>query len=164
MRRTVLFFDSHSGFFDGAQQSLYLLVKHLDPRRFRPIFMGPEEGPLTCRLAKIGVQTIILRHDARWGRYGGAVLRESLWGKSCLVFPYLAYAWRIKKILEDEGVEIVHCNSTRSLLTAGPAARIAGVPIIWHHRLNVGMWNRVGISPWGQLIMRSLSRCITGWI
>src|SRR5262245_58812904 len=114
---TVLCFDSHSGFFDGAQQSLYLLIKHLDRGRFRPIFMGPEEGVLTRRLAEIGVPTFVARHDARLGRYGGAVLRENVWGKSRLVLPYLAYAWRVKRIIRNANVQIVHCNSIRSLLT-----------------------------------------------
>jgi glycosyltransferase involved in cell wall biosynthesis len=142
----VLFFDSHSGFFDGAQQSLYLLIKHLDRARFRPIFMGPEEGVLTRRLAEMGVATVVARHDARLGRYGGAVLRENVWGKSRLVFPYLAYTWRIKRIIRNEKVEIVHCNSIRSLLTVGPVARMCGVPVIWHHRLDQGSWDRVGVK------------------
>ncbi len=147
MARTVLFFESHSGFFDGAQHSLYLLLTHLDRRRFRPIFVGPEEGPLTARLQEAGVNTVVLRHDGGLGRYGGAVLRERMWGKIRLLVPYTAYAWRLRRIMREEGVEIAHCNSIRSLLTVGPVARTAGVPLIWHHRLNLdlGWWNRLGL-------------------
>jgi glycosyltransferase involved in cell wall biosynthesis len=147
MARTVLFFESHSGFFDGAQQSLYLLLTHLDRRRFRPIFVGPEEGLLTRQLQKAGVRTIIAPPDGRLGRYGGAVLRDSMWKKCRLGPAYFAYARRIRRIFRDEGVEVVHCNSIRSLLTVGPAARIARIPLIWHLRLNLdlGAWNRVGL-------------------
>ena len=60
MRDTVLFYESHSGFFYGAQQSLELLVRHLDRQRFRAVFAGPEPGPLTARLADAGVETFIL--------------------------------------------------------------------------------------------------------
>jgi glycosyltransferase involved in cell wall biosynthesis len=44
-------------------------------------------------------------------------------------------------------VGVVHCNSIRSLLTIGPAARLSGVPLIWHHRLNfdLGWLNRLGL-------------------
>jgi glycosyltransferase involved in cell wall biosynthesis len=145
MARTVLFFESHSGFFDGAQQSLYLLLTHLDRQRFRPIFVGPEEGLLTARLQAAGIKTIILRHDGGLERYGGAVLQERIWRKIRLLVPYMAYAWRIRRIMREDGVDIVHCNSTRSVLTVGPAARMAGVPLIWHLRLNLdlGWWNPI---------------------
>ncbi len=147
MARTVLFFESHSGYFYGAQQSLCLLVKHLDRRRFRAIFVGPEEGLLTAWLQQAGVKTVILRHDSGLGRYGGAVLQERIWRKIRLLVPYMAYARRIRRIMREEGVDIVHCNSIRSLLTVGLVARTAGVPLIWHHRLNLdlGCWNRVGL-------------------
>ncbi len=147
MAWTVMFFESHSGYFYGAQQSLWLLVKHLDRRRFRPIFVGPEEGLLTARLQEAGVKTVILRHDDGLGRYGGAVLREGIWGKMRLLIPYAAYARRLRRIMREEGVDIAHCNSIRSLLTVGPVARTAGVPLIWHHRLSLefGWWNRIGL-------------------
>src|SRR5262249_10986901 len=60
MQRTVLFFESHSGYFYGAQQSLCLLVEHLDRSRFRPVVAGPVEGQLTQRLAAAGVRTMII--------------------------------------------------------------------------------------------------------
>jgi len=147
MPRTVLFFESHSGFFDGGQQSLYLLVKHLDRKRFRPILAGPEEGPLTRRLGELGVPTVIVRPDARLSRYGGAVLRDGMWGRTRLLLSYAAYSRRIRRIMKAERVEIVHCNSIRSLLTVGPVARAAGVPLIWHLRIihDLGRWNRLAL-------------------
>ena len=147
MQRPVLFFESHSGSFNGAQHSLYLLLKRLDRRRFRPILLGPKEGTLTHRLQEAGVQTIILRPKGRLTRYGGALLQEGICGKGRLMVDYLGYAARVRRIIKDEGIGVIHCNSIRSLLTVGPVARLSGVPCIWHLRLNLdlGMWNRMGL-------------------
>jgi len=146
MRRAVLFFESHSGHFDGAQQSLFLLISKLDQRRFYPIFLGPAEGELPRRLRAAGIETIILPPDREIAPYGGAILRASPWNKARLLIPYMRYALRVAQIFRDKHVEIVHCNSIRSLLTMAPAARMGGIPLVWHLRLNLelGLWNRVG--------------------
>jgi len=58
----------------------------------------------------------------------------------------MKYALRVAQILREKQVEVVHCNSIRSLLMMAPAARVARVPLVWHLRLNLelGLWNRVG--------------------
>jgi len=60
MGRVILFFESHSGHFDGAQQSLFLLVSELNRSRFHPIFLGPADGELPRRLRGAQIETIIL--------------------------------------------------------------------------------------------------------
>jgi glycosyltransferase involved in cell wall biosynthesis len=146
MRRAILFFESHSGHFDGAQQSLLLLIRELDDRRFYPIFLGPAEGELPQRLRAAKIETIILPPEKEIAPYGGAILRTRLWRKAQLLIPYLKYALRVARILREKNIDIVHCNSIRSLLTVAPAARMGRIPLIWHLRLNLelGLWNRVG--------------------
>jgi glycosyltransferase involved in cell wall biosynthesis len=146
VRRAVLFFESHSGHFDGAQQSLFLLISALDERRFHPIFLGPADGELPRRLRAARIETIILPPANEIAPYGGAILRARAWKKACLLIPYMQYARRVARILKDKEIEIVHCNSIRSLLTVAPAARLGRIPLIWHLRLNLelGLWNRVG--------------------
>jgi glycosyltransferase involved in cell wall biosynthesis len=92
------------------------------------------------------VVTFVARHDERLGRYGGAVLRENVWGKARLVWPYLTYSAHVKRIIRNANIRVVHCNSIRSLLTVGPVARLCGVPVVWHHRLDQGRWDRFGIK------------------
>jgi len=145
MRRAVLFFESHSGYFDGAQQSLFLLISKLDERRFYPIFLGPAEGELPRRLRAARIETIILPPDRDIASYGGAILRASPWKKARLLIPYMKYALQVAQIFRDKRIDIVHCNSLRSLLMVAPAARMVRIPLIWHLRLNleVSLWNRV---------------------
>ena len=144
-RRVVLFFESHSGHFDGAQQSLFLLMKELDKLRFCPIFLGPGEGELPRRLRSAGIETIILPPGGEIAPYGGAILRARPWSKARLLLPYMRYAFRVARILREKDIDILHCNSIRSLLTVAPAARLARIPLVWHLRLNLelGLWNRV---------------------
>jgi glycosyltransferase involved in cell wall biosynthesis len=146
VRRPVLFFESHSGHFDGAQQSLFLLISALDQRRFYPIFLGPAEGELPSRLRAAKIETIILPPAKKIAVYGGAILRAHPWSKAGLLIPYMKYALSVARILRDKEIGIVHCNSIRSLLMVAPAARMERVPLIWHLRLNLqlGLWNRVG--------------------
>jgi glycosyltransferase involved in cell wall biosynthesis len=146
VRRTVLFFESHSGHFDGAQQSLFLLISALDQRRFYPIFLGPAEGELPRRLRAARIETIILPPAKEIAPYGGAILRVHPWSKARLLIPYMKYALSVARIFKEKDIDIVHCNSIRSLLMVAPAARLERIPLIWHLRLNLelGLWNRVG--------------------
>src|SRR5262249_24416987 len=137
MRRAVLFFESHSGHFDGAQQSLFLLISKLDEQRFYPIFLGPAEGELPRRLRTARIETIILPPDREIASYGGEILRASRWNKARLLIPYMKYALRVARIFRDKHIDLVHCNSIRSLLTVAPAARMVRIPLIWHLRLNL---------------------------
>jgi glycosyltransferase involved in cell wall biosynthesis len=52
----------------------------------------------------------------------------------------------VARIFRDKHVDLVHCNSIRSLLMVAPAARMVRIPLIWHLRLNLelGLWNRLG--------------------
>jgi glycosyltransferase involved in cell wall biosynthesis len=147
VRRAVLFFESHSGHFDGAQQSLFLLISALDKRRYYPIFLGPVEGELPCRLRAARIETIILPPPAsEIASYGGAILQARPWSKARLLIPYMRYVLGVARILREKDIDIVHCNSIRSLLMVAPAARLGRIPLIWHLRLNLelGLWNRVG--------------------
>src|SRR5262249_10329435 len=157
IQRTVLFFESHSGHFYGAQQSLCLLVEHLDRSRFRAVFAGPAEGPLTRRLASAGVRTIVVPPPRQLREYGGTVVHGNLWMKARRVLSYLAYSGRMARMLRAEAVEICHCNSIRSLLSLGLAARLARIPLIWHLRLNLelGWWNRLALRLADRIIVVS---------
>jgi glycosyltransferase involved in cell wall biosynthesis len=121
-------------------------MKHLDKDRFHPIFLGPADGELPRRLRAEQIETIILPPAKEIAQYGGAILRARLWSKTRLLIPYMKYALCIARIVREREVDLIHCNSIRSLLTMAPAARLARVPLVWHLRLNLelGLWNRLG--------------------
>lgn len=44
----------------------------------------------------------------------------------------LRAAWKLRGILRDEGYQLVHAHTPRSLLVARPASLLAGLPLIYH--------------------------------
>ncbi len=53
-------------------------------------------------------------------------------------FRLLAYGRRLAKVLKEERVACVHTNSLKSALYGAVAAKLAGVPLVWHIRDHIG--------------------------
>ena len=68
MARTVLLLHSSAGLY-GADVQLLAIARGLDPRRWRPVCVLPERGPLAPLLEQAGAEVVV--HPL-------AVLRRSL--------------------------------------------------------------------------------------
>src|SRR5262249_53344703 len=116
----------HVGELSGAETSLRLLLRHLDPARVRPMFAGPEWGSFVTALAADGVTTMPLSFGPLRRAAGGLgpVPRPPRPGR---VHP----------------TALLHANGPQTNVPAGIAARIAGVPVIWHARNLIAghMWD-----------------------
>lgn len=101
----------------GAENSLRLLLRHLDRGRVSPFFGGPTTGPFPRALARDGVPVLPLDfgplRDLR--RLALAVLR-------------------VRALIRRLRVDLVHANGPQTNVCAGFAGRLAGVPVIWHAR------------------------------
>jgi glycosyltransferase involved in cell wall biosynthesis len=116
----------HVGELSGAERSLQLLLRHLDPVRVRPLFAGPTRGAFPEALAADGVTTLPLTFVPL--RHAGRVL---------------AAARRLVRLVRAHAVDLLHANGPQTNVPAGLAGRIAGVPVIWHARNLVAgdMWD-----------------------
>lgn len=102
----------------GGERSLYNLMRHLDPTRFR------------ARVACEATEEYVAALDA----CGTPVDR--------LRFPSLRppgpAAWRalrdLRRLCGRTSAAIIHANTPRTNLYAGLAARMAKIPVIWHCR------------------------------
>lgn len=115
----ILYFSSFANFRYGGQRSLYHLVSNLDRKAFAPHVIVPAEGELAERLRarEIAVSPVDLPNVA----------------------PARAVAcWRalrrIRSILREGGIEIVHTDGPRNTVYAGLAAVLTGTPLVWHIR------------------------------
>jgi glycosyltransferase involved in cell wall biosynthesis len=118
----------------GGELALFKLVCHLDPQRYVPVVLLFTDGPLLHQFRDAGFETHVLplapelaraRKDdlgARW------ILRASR------LFEVLKFTRRLTRFIKKEQPDIVYCNSLKSDLLGGIAARIARVPVIWHVR------------------------------
>lgn len=101
----------------GAEQSLKLLVRHLDPGRVRPLFAGPASGALGRELGEAGVPLLPMT----FGR-----LRD--------VVAVTRATRRILRVVREHRIDLMHANAPQTNVCAAIAGRLAGVPTIWHAR------------------------------
>jgi glycosyltransferase involved in cell wall biosynthesis len=104
----------------GGEESLLLLARGLDRARFAPHAVVPAEGEMATLLRAAGVPVVVLPLPA---------LRP--W-----TLPAVARAWRrLRRLLADRRIALVHAHGSRGALYAGLAARGLGVPLVWHARI-----------------------------
>jgi glycosyltransferase involved in cell wall biosynthesis len=124
--RTILYLHSSAGRY-GADRQLYALATGLDRARYRPLVVLPERGELAADLDAAGVHVLIRPL---------AVLRRSLMspaGVSRVVAAWASDAGGLGRLARSRDVALVHTNTSVTLGGAA-AARIAGVPHVWHVR------------------------------
>ena len=118
----------NSADFYGASRSLVRLLKHLDRRRFAPVVVLPEDGPLRPMIESLGVEVIL--HSRL-----SVVTRQAYHSWRLLLFfvnfPLsVAFLWRL---IRRRKIALVHTN-TGVMVSPALAAWLAGVPHLWHIR------------------------------
>jgi glycosyltransferase involved in cell wall biosynthesis len=129
----ILFLD-HTAKMGGGEIALLRLVTALDRARYQPNVLLFADGPLRTELADAGIPVRVLTLDESVGD----VRKDSL-GIGSLVNPKrltksLRFVRRLAREIRASGAAVVHTNSLKSDLLGGLAARVAGVPVIWHVR------------------------------
>jgi glycosyltransferase involved in cell wall biosynthesis len=123
---TILFLHTTSEI-GGSDVSLVRLVEGLDRGRYAVIVVLPSDGPLVGRLTAAGARVEIL--PALWkltSRRGYPYLF-----RFALNYPRAVLA--LVRLIRRERVTLVHTNTIHNLYGV-TAARVAGVPHVWHFR------------------------------
>lgn len=121
----------HCGQASGAELALLRLLPHLNG--IAPLVVLGEDGPLVPLLQSEGIVVQVLPLAARTrslprGRVAsGRLPVAALW-------DITSYTLRLAWLLRRQRVQIVHTNSNKAHLYGGVAARLAGVPHVWHAR------------------------------
>lgn len=130
---TVLFFD-HTARMGGGEISLFNLVTHVDRSKIEPVVVLASDGELRDRLQAVGVEVHVLSLDESVTE----VRKDSLSSTKAVSFAQVSqiarYIWRLRTFMKARGAEIVHANSLKADIIAAIAARLCGVPVIWHVR------------------------------
>lgn len=131
-RRRVVYID-HVARWSGGEIALARLLKALDGQVDAHVILG-EDGALVPALRSIGGVTVEVlpmatalrdtrRHEVTPRRLP---LRQA---------AYLGrYVWQLRRRLRELRPDLVHTNSLKAALYGGFAARLAGVPVLWHVR------------------------------
>ena len=129
-RPKVVYLD-HVARLSGGEIQLSRLLPHL--RGVNAHVILGEDGPLAGRLVKAGVSVEVMpiaagaRDLRREQVRPGAGALGSAWGTATYI---LRLARRLRRVAPD----LVHTNSLKAGVYGSIAARLAGVPVVWHVR------------------------------
>lgn len=122
-RPLKVLYVSHSSGLYGAEKCLLTLVKGLDKNKFIPVAVVPAEGPLKKKLEEHGVKVLVF--PLVWWI---PIHKSAEFTKDR---DMLSRCERLAALIKDEGIDIVHTNT--SIIAEGAiAAKIAGKPHVWH--------------------------------
>lgn len=130
----------------GSDVSLVRLVEGLDSEKYSVMVALPSDGPLVMRLraagAHVEIMPVLMKLTSRRGT-------GFLW-KFALNYPR-AIA-ELVRLIRRERIAIVHTNTIHNLYGV-TAARIAGVPHVWHFREIV----------WQSALLRRIELTMARW-
>ncbi len=130
---TVVFFD-HTSQLGGGEIALLNVVRAIDRTRFSPVVVLGSEGMLRERLLEAGIET----HLLPMARSVAETRKDTLGIRSLLRVADMArtlfYCVKLSKFIRKRRADVVHTNSLKADIIGGIAARLAGVPVVWHIR------------------------------
>ena len=125
----------------GAGNSLFYLLKHLDPAVLEPLVVMPNEGVLKSRLEEIRVPYRIeprLKERLAEMRFRG---RNRICTMASVVLnavDSMRFTLDLVRIVARENVGLIYCNQMMVKLMGTVAGMLCGTPVIWHCRTLYG--------------------------
>jgi glycosyltransferase involved in cell wall biosynthesis len=133
MARTRLLFVNHTAQLGGGEIALANLIAHLDRDRYEPLLLLFCDGPLREKVEGMAPVVIVPLServlDTHKETMGFGALTQLRGIASSAIFV-LRLSLAIRKL----NVDIVHTNSLKADILGGCAAKLAGVPVVWHVR------------------------------
>ena len=111
----------------GAKRSLLSLIEGLDRSRFRPLLICPVAGLFSEKVESLGVPVHILPIDDFLFTFNPLLLFRQAWRLWTNVFTLM-------RLLRQDKIDLVHVNSFKIGPPYAIAARMLGIPCIWHIR------------------------------
>ena len=118
--KTVLFVSNFGTFFGGGEVSLFELIRRLDSSKYRRVVVCPDKGDFYSRVESLGVPVQVVK-------------MPSLKGLGLFYLP--SSVRQFLALIKEQDVEIIHANSSRCIMYAGPSGKVSGVPVVWHVRV-----------------------------
>jgi glycosyltransferase involved in cell wall biosynthesis len=117
---TILYLEHHSAIIGGGQISLLQLLKNLDREKFNPLLICPERGQLSTEAQKYHIKTCFISLPSL---------------KTFKIPTFLLSIKKLLKIIKEEKINLVHTNSSRSMMYAALLRLFHRIKVIWHVRI-----------------------------
>lgn len=121
----VLFLSHGANLDGGAEKVLLRVIEGLDRKRFEPVVVLPGRGQFSARLEAAGIPYYLVPQF--WMVFRGA--KAPVLAVNCLL--NIAPVRRLCRVIAEERIDLVYSNSV-VIFGGGVAARLAGVPHVWH--------------------------------
>jgi glycosyltransferase involved in cell wall biosynthesis len=125
---------NHTAEMGGAEFALIRLIASMDRTKWQPVVVFGADGPAADRLRKMSVETYVLP----LGEALRSTKKDSLTQKGLFSLRrwvgLTGYSLRLSRFLKERAADVVHTNSMKAHVLGGIAARLAGVPLVWHVR------------------------------
>jgi len=128
----VLFLD-HTAAESGGEIALLNLVRHLDPRKVKPIVVFGAEGPIVEKMSPFADTRVLPLPAVVGGTRKDALGFASLLRVRAALIA-LIYVWHLVFFIRRNNVDIVHTNSLKADLLGGIAGRLSRRLVVWHIR------------------------------
>jgi len=106
-----------TGKFAGAENSLLNLAVKIDRTKFNPIFACPDNGLFPDKLKEAKIAVYSINYPSLRGMFG-----------------VLSTIKKIRKILKEREINLIHSNSIRTHIYGIIAGWRQRIPVIWHQR------------------------------
>jgi glycosyltransferase involved in cell wall biosynthesis len=116
-----LFISSFGDMRGGGQYSLLLLLKGLDKGQYKPFVICPQEGALVDEVRSLGITVFVFEFPSF----------KKLDPKK--IFTAIS---KFKKLIQMINPDVVHTESSRSIVYLKCALWRRSIPIIWHARVS----------------------------
>jgi glycosyltransferase involved in cell wall biosynthesis len=131
----VLFFGDTPHRLAGAQRSLLAALTRIGPHGIEPLVIFPGPGAVEEAYRLAGVPTRIVAAPPSLLLFNKKVLAQSTRERAnMLLRDVVPYTRLLAGLIRNEGFEAVHCNTSRGMLIAGPAAKLARRATVLHLR------------------------------
>lgn len=109
-KKKIIFFSRAPNLY-GAPRCLLLLLSKLDQKKYLPVVVFPDQGPLVERVKALGIETHIIAREQPWGKLG--------------------YILKLRSFLKQQQPDLVYVNT---VLYASPviAAKLLQLPTVVH--------------------------------
>ena len=111
----------------GSDLSLLRLVEGLDKTRYSAVVALPADGPQVAKLKAAGARVEMVPSMLK------PTSRKGMWYRVRYALNFPRGVWALFLLIRREHVQIVHTNTIHNLYGV-VAARMAGVPHVWHFR------------------------------
>lgn len=128
----ILFFSSYP-LFSGSHKMALQLADFAREAGHEVLIGAPEDNLYLEKAKARGFKTHIYQAPESLLATGGQILKRSIFQKTATVLlDLLPYQFRVWTMLRRQKIDLVYIAQERGVIQIGPAARMAGTPVLWH--------------------------------